>query len=117
VLGVAQLFGDAADARRALREAQDLAALCPDPGRLAERLRVTAAAIAQDRRGDLREPLSEGELRVLRLLPTDLNQRQIGVELFVSVNTVKSHVKSIFRKLRVGSRAEAVVRARELGLL
>jgi len=113
----AQRLGDAAAARRALREAHDLAALCHDPGRLAERLRVTAAAIAQDRGGDLREPLSEGELRVLRLLPTDLNQRQIGAELFVSVNTVKSHVKSIFRKLRVGSRAEAVIRARELGLL
>jgi LuxR family maltose regulon positive regulatory protein len=65
----------------------------------------------------VRDPLSERELAVLRLLPSGLSQREIGGELFVSVNTVKTHVKSIFFKLRVGSREEAVGRARELGLL
>ncbi|HSD79043.1 MAG TPA: LuxR C-terminal-related transcriptional regulator, partial [Solirubrobacteraceae bacterium] len=90
---------------------------CPDPGRLGERLRATAARIEADRPADLREPLSEREREVLRLLPTALSQREIGDELFVSLNTVKSHVKSIFLKLRVGSREEAVTRARELGLL
>jgi LuxR family maltose regulon positive regulatory protein len=54
---------------------------------------------------------------VLQLLPTGLSQREIGAELFVSVNTVKSHCKAIFRKLRVRSREEAIGRAAELGLV
>ena len=54
---------------------------------------------------------------MLRLLPTPLSQREIGASLYVSVNTVKTHTKSIFRKLGVSTRAEAVARARELGLV
>jgi LuxR family maltose regulon positive regulatory protein len=61
--------------------------------------------------------LTDRELSVLRLLPTSLTQRKIGDELFLSINTVKTHVKSIFGKLEVESRAEAVERARGLGLL
>jgi LuxR family transcriptional regulator, maltose regulon positive regulatory protein len=49
--------------------------------------------------------------------PTSLTQRQIGDELFLSINTVKTHVKSIFAKLEVESRSEAVARARTLRLL
>ena len=86
---------------------------------LAERLaassarsaRQAAAASAAD--GEL----SERELAVLRLLATDLSQREIGAELFVSFNTVKSHTRTVFRKLGVTSRADAVARGRELGLL
>lgn len=63
------------------------------------------------------EPLSERELAVLRLLATDLSQRDIGRRLYVSLNTVKTHTKHIFRKLGVSTRAEAVERARELALL
>ena len=54
---------------------------------------------------------------VLRLLATSLTQREIGEALYVSFNTVKTHVKSVFRKLDVGSRRDAVARARELRLL
>jgi len=61
--------------------------------------------------------LSEREQTILRLLATDLSQREIGAELYVSMNTVKSHVRSIFRKLNVATRAEAVSRGRELDLL
>ena len=61
--------------------------------------------------------LSEREVVVLRLLATDLSQREIGAELYVSLNTVKGHARSIFRKLGVSSRADAVARGRELGLL
>jgi LuxR family maltose regulon positive regulatory protein len=61
--------------------------------------------------------LSERELMVLRLLATDLTQREIGRELFVSLNTVKSHTRSIFRKLGVSGREQAVTRARELELI
>lgn len=61
--------------------------------------------------------LSERELAVLRLLVSDLSQREIGAELYVSLNTVKGHVRSIFGKLAVSSRADAVARGRELDLL
>jgi LuxR family maltose regulon positive regulatory protein len=65
----------------------------------------------------LLEPLSERERDVLRLLPTLLPNTEIASELFVSVNTVKTHVKSIYRKLEVSSRREAVARAVQLRLL
>ena len=61
--------------------------------------------------------LSERELAIRRMLATNLTQREIGRELYVSLNTVKSHAKSIFRKLDARTRAEAVERARALGLL
>ena len=63
------------------------------------------------------EPLSERERAVLRLMPTILANTEIAGELFVSVNTVKTHLRSIYRKLDVGSRREAVAKARELRLL
>ena len=69
------------------------------------------------RRVSDRDELSDGELRVLRLLPGELSLREIGAELFVSLNTVKTHTRNIYAKLGSGSRAEAVARARELGLL
>ena len=65
----------------------------------------------------LLEPLSERELTVLRYLPTALSKAEIAAEMFVTVNTVKTHVKSIYRKLDVGNRAEAVRRARTLALI
>ena len=61
--------------------------------------------------------LSERELALLRLLAGELSQREIGAQLYISLNTVKGHVRSIFRKLGVQSRAAAVARARELGLI
>ncbi len=65
----------------------------------------------------LLEPLSDRELTVLRYLPTLLPTREIAAELFVSPNTVKSHLRSIYRKLGVQCRREAIDRARELRLL
>ena len=65
----------------------------------------------------LREPLSESELRVLRYLPTNLRASEIAGELFVSLNTIRTHLRSVYAKLGVHSRADAVKRARELGLL
>jgi LuxR family maltose regulon positive regulatory protein len=61
--------------------------------------------------------LSDRELAVLRLLRTDLTQREIGDQLYVSFNTVKSHIQSIFRKFDVSTRKDAIARARDLGLL
>jgi len=63
------------------------------------------------------EPLSETELRVLRYLPTNLTAPEIAGQLYVSVNTVKSHVRNLYGKLGTHRRAEAVARARSLGLL
>ena len=65
----------------------------------------------------LLEPLSEREQAVLRLLPTLLSYTEIGSELFVAVNTVKTHVKSVYRKLDVSNRRDAVARARALRLI
>jgi LuxR family maltose regulon positive regulatory protein len=61
--------------------------------------------------------LSQRELAVLRLLPSQLSLREIGDEMYVSFNTVKTHARNIYAKLRVSSRADAVARARELQLL
>ncbi len=66
--------------------------------------------------GEVLEAPSEAELAVLRLLATDLSTREIAAGLFLSPNTVRSHTRSIYRKLGVGSRADAVARATVLGL-
>ena len=63
------------------------------------------------------EPLSPQELRVLRLLVAGLSNADIAQQLVVSTNTIKTHVKSIYRKLNVNSREEAREVARELKLL
>ena len=65
----------------------------------------------------LQEPLSEAELRVLRYLPTNLRGPEIAAELFVSLNTIRAHLRNVYAKLGVHSRADAVMRARQLGLL
>jgi LuxR family transcriptional regulator, maltose regulon positive regulatory protein len=67
--------------------------------------------------GAILEPPSAAELSVLRLLVSDLSARQIGEQLCVSPNTVRSHTRSIYHKLGVCSRADAVARAESLGLL
>ena len=63
------------------------------------------------------EVLSERELAVLRFLPTNLSAGEIGGELFLSVHTVKTHMRKLYAKLDVHTRADAVQRARALGLL
>jgi LuxR family transcriptional regulator, maltose regulon positive regulatory protein len=63
------------------------------------------------------EALSERELAVLRFLPTNLSAGDIGAELFLSVHTVKTHMRKLYAKLDVHTRAEAIQRARALGLL
>jgi LuxR family transcriptional regulator, maltose regulon positive regulatory protein len=63
------------------------------------------------------EPLSDSEIRVLRYLPTNLSASQIGSELYVSHNTVRTHIRHVYAKLGMHTRAEAVASARALGLL
>jgi LuxR family maltose regulon positive regulatory protein len=66
---------------------------------------------------ELVEPLSERESDVLHLLPSSLSSTEMAGELSISVNTLRSHLKSIYSKLDAHSRYEAIVRAKELGLL
>jgi LuxR family maltose regulon positive regulatory protein len=61
--------------------------------------------------------LSERELEVLQLIAQGLSNRQICERLFLALSTVKGHNSNIYAKLQVRTRTEAIVRARELGLL
>ena len=79
--------------------------------------RLEPAGSARPVATPLLESLSEKELGVLRFLPTMMPNREIASEMFVSVNTVKTHLKHIYRKLDVTDRRQAVDRARELQLL
>lgn len=105
-----------------LRRAQQITDGCLDPGVLGSRLRRVrdrhrlAESAPTSTPGSI-EALTDRELAVLRLLSGRLSQRQIAAELFVSLNTVKTHSRGIFRKLGAGDRRHAVQRARELGLL
>lgn len=60
--------------------------------------------------------LSERELEVVRYLPTPLSSAEIASQLFISMNTLKTHLRSIYRKLQVGSRSEANRHVERLGL-
>jgi LuxR family transcriptional regulator, maltose regulon positive regulatory protein len=114
-------LGDRRAAKDLLREARQAVEACADPGVLPELVARVERRLRLVPRGAPRRPyeedLSDRELAVLRLLATDLTQREIGEALYVSFNTIKTHVKSIFRKLDVATRADAVSRARELRLL
>src|SRR5262249_43832334 len=63
------------------------------------------------------EPLTKGETRVLRYLPTNQTGPEIAGELYVSHNTVRTHLTHLYAKLGTHRRAETVARARDLGLL
>jgi LuxR family transcriptional regulator, maltose regulon positive regulatory protein len=78
---------------------------------------LAGAEPAPEAADDLPERLSERELAVLRFLPTNLSAAEIGSELFVSVHTVKTHMRKLYAKLGVHTRADAVQRGRSLGLL
>jgi LuxR family maltose regulon positive regulatory protein len=67
--------------------------------------------------GALDAPLTERELTVLRFLPTNMSANEIGKEMYVSVHTVKTHMRRLYAKLDAHTRAEAVDRARQAGLL
>jgi LuxR family maltose regulon positive regulatory protein len=137
------MLGDAGAAGRAVERALDLAepdgvllwfSLHPVPGLLQRHARHRTAhpALIADILGLLTgnrpapppagpspplEPLSGSEIRVLRYLPTHLSAPQIASELYVSHNTVRTHMRHLYAKLGTHRRFEAVERARALGLL
>jgi LuxR family transcriptional regulator, maltose regulon positive regulatory protein len=90
----------------------------PDAGMLETLLAEKEAHIHERHRreGFLGESLSESELRVLRLLAEGRSLKEVSKDLYLSLNTVKSHRRTIYRKLGVTSREEALVRASELGI-
>jgi LuxR family maltose regulon positive regulatory protein len=104
------------DAAAAIAEARATIDSCPDPGILEGWL---AALEARPRARSIQsgDKLSKRELVVLRALTGPLSERDIARELFLSRSTIHSHATSIYRKLGVSSRAEAIRQARELGLL
>jgi LuxR family transcriptional regulator, maltose regulon positive regulatory protein len=110
---------DLPGARALVEQARELIETFTDPGLLGALLEQADGALGSQsrRRVQAAAALTERELAVLRLLPTQLSTREMGRELSVSVTTIRSHVQAIYRKLQVASRADAVTQARELQLL
>lgn len=109
---VARARDELAQAQRALETFVDAGTLGAQAARVARTIDGMHTAA-----GALEELPSMAELQVLRLLAGDLSQREIGSKLFLSVNTVKTHTRTLYRKLGATSRDGAVVRATALGLL
>jgi len=116
---IALAAGEEAEARELRARGQRQLAACPDPGFLRgwAGAEDTADPGSPPGADDGFDELSERELAVLRLLSSRLSLREIGNELYVSLNTIKTHTRNVYAKLRVSSRQQAVIRARELGLL
>jgi LuxR family maltose regulon positive regulatory protein len=112
-------LSDLAGARTLMGEIHEILKRRPDLGTLTDEARTLRAQLAKERGPAVprASALTASELRTLPLLSTHLSFPEIAAELFLSTHTIKSQMKSIYRKLGVSSRSEAVSRARELGLL
>jgi LuxR family transcriptional regulator, maltose regulon positive regulatory protein len=112
-------LADVAGARTLMREIDELLKRRPDLGTLVREAEELRAQVAK--KGASGAPgassLTAAELRLLPLLPTHLTFPEIGQELFLSANTIKSQAYSIYRKLGASTRSQAITRSRELGLL
>ena len=100
-------------------EARGILRHCADPGPLVTTWLTgeQRAAAARTRQEGLIEPLTDRELTILRLLPAPSSLRELASDLFVTPNTLKTHLRAIYRKLGAESREEAVIRARERDLI
>jgi LuxR family transcriptional regulator, maltose regulon positive regulatory protein len=116
-------LGDRRAARELVLEARELLCRAPEPGTLARRLverlesRLRLVVDMSGARPVVTDELTAREQTVLGLLPTGLSTREIGDELGISRDTVKTHTRRIYQKLGVSSRPSAVARGRELGML
>ena len=114
--------GDRADARTTLERAKDVAATGEARPGVVQRLEALENRIGRDAttkahaQGALAEQLTDRELAILRALRGPLSAREIGSEMYLSRNTIKGYTKSLYRKLGVATRADAVNRGHELGL-
>ena len=113
--------GRLARAERSHARARELLSGMHDAGAVAPLADSVSSALEDARSGGLMRPLAEppsaAEMAVLRLLPSPGSWRDVADELFLSVHTVKSHARAIYRKLGVRTREEAVARATALGLI
>jgi LuxR family maltose regulon positive regulatory protein len=109
---------DPAGARAVLEQVRGILQQRPDLGTLAAAARTLDERVSQITAATPigASSLTAAELRLVPLLPTHLTYPEIGERLFISRHTVKTHAGSVYRKLGVSSRAEAVERIRELGL-
>jgi LuxR family transcriptional regulator, maltose regulon positive regulatory protein len=112
-------FGDLAAARTKMREIDDVLKHRPGLGTLIGEAQALRTRLSKERTpgAEGASSLTAAELRVLPLLATHLSFPEIGAELFLSPNTVKSQAISVYRKLGVSSRSQAVAKSRELALL
>jgi LuxR family transcriptional regulator, maltose regulon positive regulatory protein len=113
------LLGDEVAARTRLRETRELMRLTPDMGVLRTRFDELAGQLESAPATGVAGPsaLTTAEVRVLHFLPTHLSFREIGERMHLSRNTVKTQAGSVYRKLGVSRRSDAVDRARDLGLI
>jgi len=108
---------DGAGARVVLRQARDVLRRRPDLGILPGQVDELRSKLDSNRGGAVGvSSLTAAELRLLPLLPTRLTFAEIGERLYVSQHTVKTHASSVYRKLGVSSRSQAVQRLQEFGL-
>jgi LuxR family maltose regulon positive regulatory protein len=115
---VRRQMGDATGARHLLDEAKSMLARCQDTGFIGQLVPDLERSLATShRRVEHRTELTARELDVLRLLSAGLSKREIAQELFISFNTVHTHMKAIYTRLDATSRAEALERAHSLDLL
>ena len=100
-------------------EARGILRHCADPGPLVTTWLVEEqrAEAARTRQEGLFEPLTDRELMIVRMLPAPASLRELAADLFVTPNTLKTHLRAIYRKLGAQSREDAVIRAREGGLI
>ena len=112
-------LGDIAAARTLIREIDDVLKHRPDLGTLVGEAQALRARLSKERTPSAlgASSLTAAELRVLPLLATHLSFPEIGATLHLSPNTIKSQAISLYRKLGVATRSQAVARSRELALL
>ena len=112
-------LGDRTGAMALVGEARQLLDSLPDgaDAQLARLAQLERRLTARSRPVMSGEPLTEREQDVLRMLQGTLSLRDIGRELYLSPNTIKTHARTLYRKLDVSDRKDAVARGRELGLI
>jgi LuxR family maltose regulon positive regulatory protein len=121
--GVRQRLGRREEAANLHEKARHAVRTCADPGILRDELIRTGRRLhgptprSPGRTSDGGDELSAAELSVLRLLRSELSQREIANEMHLSLNTIKTHTRNIYRKLGVAARSEAISCARDLSLI
>ncbi|WP_433365016.1 LuxR C-terminal-related transcriptional regulator [Actinoplanes sp. CA-142083] len=112
-------LADIAGAKTLMNEIDEVLRYRPLLGALADEAGELRKQLSADQTPMLlsASSLTGAELRVLPMLATHLSLQEIGTEMYLSVNTIRAHTRSIYRKLGASSRTQAVTRSRQLGLL